>query len=117
GAGNRRQAQVRTPRQGVEPRVAPVAVRPPYRATAAALLATLAVSQALPWAERAFGSNVPPLFAKLHPSAGPWLPLALGVAGVAWFAVPRLEGVRPAVFLVAVVALGWALAVALAAQG
>jgi len=80
------------------------------------LLAAVAVSQALPWAERAFGSNVPPLFAKLDPAVGPWLPVALAVAGVAWLVVPRLTGASPVLFLTSVVVLAWALAVALAAQ-
>jgi hypothetical protein len=117
-----RNAEARTPRSAIEPPVTrpvdpPVARRPSYQGAAAVLLATLAISQALPWAKRAFGSNVPPLFAKLHPGVGPWLPLALALAVLAWYAVPRLEGVRPTVFLLATMAMAWALAVALAAQG
>jgi methylthioxylose transferase len=82
----------------------------------AALLATFALSQALPWAERAFGSNVPPLFAKVHPSIGPWLALALAIGGLAWLAVRRLVHAPTPVFLVTLVAGGWAFAVVLAAQ-
>jgi hypothetical protein len=97
------------------PRSSTVAA-PPYRTTAAVLLATLALSQALPWAERAFGSNVPPLFAKLHPSVGPWLPLALAVGALAWFVIRRAADSPTTAFLATAVLAGWATAVALAAQ-
>ncbi len=89
---------------------------PPYRTTAAVLLATLALSQVLPWAQRAFGSNVPPLFAKVHPSIGPWLPLALVAGALAWLVIRRAADAPIGAFLGTAVLAGWATAVALAAQ-
>src|SRR5262252_5078892 len=50
---------------------------PPYLLVAIVLVGSMAVSQAIPWAQDAFAGNVPPLLAQLHPSVGPWLPLAL----------------------------------------
>src|SRR5215471_18516307 len=50
---------------------------PPYLLVAIVLVGSMVVSQAIPWAKHAFAGNVPPLLAQLHPSVGPWLPLAL----------------------------------------
>jgi methylthioxylose transferase len=95
------------------PRAVPA---PPYRTTAAVLLATLVVSQVVPWAERAFGSNVPPLFAKLHPAVGPWLPLALVAGVLSWLVIRRAADAGTLVFLATAVLAGWATAVTVAAQ-
>ncbi len=89
---------------------------PPYLATTIVLLGVIAVSQGLPWAEHAFGGNVPPLFARLSPGAGPWLIVALGVVALAWFVLPPLFVANRGVFLVGIVASGWIVAIAIAIQ-
>jgi methylthioxylose transferase len=94
----------------------PVNERPPYVATAVALLAVLGVSQAIPFAKHAFGGNVPPLFARLSPSAGPWIVLAIVLVTAAWFGLPRLLEASVWTFLAGIVAFGLALALALSVQ-
>ena len=90
--------------------------RPPYASTAAVLLGVVAVSQALPVAERAFGGDVPPLFAQLHPSIGPGLVAVAALAAAGWWGLPRLSRLRRAAFLVVLVLFAWTFAVALAAS-
>ena len=89
---------------------------PPYLATAAILLGSVVVSQLLPGAKRAFGGNVPPLFARLSPSVGLGIVLPIALLVVVWVALPVLLGVRILPFLLAVVAFAWVFSVALAAQ-
>src|SRR5262245_56398753 len=76
----------------------------------------MAVSQAIPWSKVAIAGNVPPLLAQLHPSVGPWLPVAIVAIVAAVVVLPRsLEWPRWA-FLTAAVGFGFAIAVALAAE-
>jgi hypothetical protein len=89
---------------------------PPYLVVAIVLVGCMAVSQAIPWAKDAFAGNVPPLLAQLHPSVGPWLPLAV-------ISILVMLGVLPGAmrwpawqFLTAGILLGWLVAVTLAAQ-
>jgi hypothetical protein len=88
----------------------------PYVWTAVAVLAFVAVSQLIPAARAHFPSNLPPLFLRWHPAAGPGVvvPLALAIAFVA--AVPRLLGMRPAALLTILVVFAWIFAMALAVQ-
>ena len=89
---------------------------PPYVLVTAVLLGSMVVSQAIPWAKRALAGDVPPLLAQLHPSVGPWLPLAIAAIAAALFVVPAvLTWSRPA-FLATVVAMGMAVTVALAVE-
>ena len=92
------------------------ATRPPYAATAAVLLGFVALSQVLPAAKRAFGGNVPPLFAKAHPSVGPWVVLAVAVMGCGILALPRVMRAPTWLFIVCTVGFAWVLALALAAS-
>ena len=89
---------------------------PPYLLVAIVLLGSMVVSQAIPWAQDAFAGNVPPLLAKLHPSIGPWLPIAL-------VSILLMVGILPGAvrwpawqFLAVGILLGWLVAVTLAAQ-
>ena len=89
---------------------------PPYRLTAGLLLGSILVSQAIPVAKDHFAGNVPPLLAQLHPSVGPWLVIAVAAVLSMIALLPRaLEWGRTA-FLATVVAAGWVVSVALAAQ-
>jgi hypothetical protein len=95
---------------------AAAAARPPFVLVTIVLIGSMLVSQAIPWAKRAFAGDVPPLLAQLHPSVGPWLPLALvAVAAAAWLLPLSLAWPR-VVFLVTVVAIGFAVTVTLAAE-
>jgi hypothetical protein len=89
---------------------------PPYLLTALVLLGSMAVSQAIPWAKRAMGGNVPPLLAQLHPSAGPWLALAIAAILAAIVILPRSVTWPRAGFLATAVAAGFVISVALAAE-
>jgi methylthioxylose transferase len=90
--------------------------RPPFLLTALLLVGTMVVCQAIPWASVAIAGNVPPLLAQLHPSVGPWLPVAIALIVAAIAILPRsLEWPRWA-FLSTAVGLGFVIAVALAAE-
>jgi hypothetical protein len=89
---------------------------PPYLLTALALLGSMAVSQAIPWAKRAIAGDVPPLLAQLHPSVGPWLPLAIVAVVAALLILPRSLAWPTWRFLVGAVVMGFAVAVALAVE-
>lgn len=91
-------------------------MRPPYAPVALLLLGTIAVSQALPWAGRAFGGNVPPLFARFEPSLGPGIVAALAIAAAGVALVPAALTAPRWALLAATVLLAWLLALALAAQ-
>jgi hypothetical protein len=107
------------PRRRVAPPIGPDTVptdHPPYLTTTLVLVGVIALSQAIPWAQRAFGGNVPPLFARLSPSVGPGLVVAVALVGSAWVVVPWLLRARTAVFLAGIVAFGWVVAVVLAIQ-
>ncbi|HXY71009.1 MAG TPA: glycosyltransferase family 39 protein [Actinomycetota bacterium] len=97
-------------------RPASAEAHPPYVLVTVVLIGSMAVSQAIPWAKKAFAGDVPPLLAQLHPSIGPWLPLAVVAiaVGVVVFP-PALEWPRTA-FLVTVVAIGMAITVTMAAE-
>jgi len=89
---------------------------PPFLLTTVVLLGSMIVSQAMPWAKEAIAGNVPPLLAQLHPSIGPWLPLAIAAILAAIVLLPvSLAWSRPA-FLIGVVSIGFAVAVLLAVQ-
>jgi len=90
--------------------------RPPYAATAIALMGFALVSLAIPAATQAFGGNVPPLFARWDPSIGPLIVVPILMAAAAWWIVPRLPRVPRWAMLGGAVAFGWAFALALAAQ-
>ena len=90
--------------------------RPPFVLVTLVLLGCMAVSQAIPWAKEAIAGNVPPLLAQLHPSAGPWLPLALAALFAAVVLLPRSVTWPRTAFLAGVVAIGFAVTVTLAAQ-
>jgi methylthioxylose transferase len=90
--------------------------RPPYVAVALVFLAAVAVSQAIPWASRAFGGNVPPLFARIQAVVGPGLPAVLLLAALGWWLAPRVLTLPRWVVLAGTVAFAWVLALALAAQ-
>jgi hypothetical protein len=89
---------------------------PPYILTALVLLGSMAVSQAIPWAKRAIAGDVPPLLAQLHPSVGPWLPLAIVVVVVALLILLRSLAWPTWRFLIAAVPMGFAVAIALAVE-
>ena len=90
--------------------------RPPYASTAAVLLGVVAVSQVVPVAKRAFGGDVPPLFAQLHPSIGAGLVVVAALAAAGWLGLPRLSRLPRAAFLAVLVLFAWTFAVALAAS-
>jgi methylthioxylose transferase len=90
--------------------------RPPYRLTAALLIGSMIVCQAIPWSQQAIAGNVPPLLAQLHPSAGPWLPVAIVALAVMLLVLPRsLDWPRWA-FLATAVGVGFVVSVSLAAE-
>jgi methylthioxylose transferase len=91
-------------------------IRPPYLLTAVVLVGSMVVSQAAPWAKQAIAGNVPPLLAQLHPSIGPWLPIAILAAVAAVVVLPRSLSWSRTGFLVTAVAFGFAISVALAAE-
>jgi hypothetical protein len=76
----------------------------------------MVVSQAIPWAKDAFAGNVPPLLAQLHPSVGPWLPLALVSILVVIAILPGAIRWPTWQFLTVGILLGWLVAVTLAAE-
>ncbi|HYV00941.1 MAG TPA: hypothetical protein VEM93_01150, partial [Actinomycetota bacterium] len=108
--------QRRAHRERREASLAGAGVRPPYGATAAILLGSVVVSQAIPLAKRAFGGNVPPLFARLSPSIGPGILVVVALIVLATAAWHRLLRAPTWAFLVLTVTFGWVFAVALAAQ-
>ena len=89
---------------------------PPYLLTALVLLGSMAVSQAIPWAKRAIAGDVPPLLAQLHPSVGPWLPLAIVAVVAALLILPRSLAWPTWRYLIAAIVMGFAVAVALAVE-
>jgi methylthioxylose transferase len=89
---------------------------PPYLLVAIVLVGSMAVSQAIPWAKHAFAGNVPPLLAQLHPSVGPWLPLALISILLTVAILPPAVRWPAWQFLAVSILLGWLVAVTLAAQ-
>ena len=95
---------------------AAAAARPPYVLVTVVLIGSMLVSQAIPWAKRAFAGDVPPLLAQLHPSIGPWLPLAVAALAAAVWLLPLSPAWPRAVFLVGVVGIGFAVTVTLAAE-
>jgi hypothetical protein len=90
--------------------------RPPYRITALFLLGSIGLSQAIPWAKQGLAGNVPPLLAQLHPSVGPWLPLAAAALVAMLVVLPRSLSWPRWRFLLTGIALGWIAAIALAAE-
>jgi hypothetical protein len=78
------------------------------------MLGVLAVSQAIPMAEREFGGNVPPLYALLSPRAGPFLILALALAAATCWIWPRMLRLPTWWYLTAAVGAAFCLAVAIA---
>lgn len=89
---------------------------PPYLLVALALLGCMVVSQAIPWAKDAFAGNMPPLLAQLHPSVGPWLPLAVIAILAAIAILPGAMRWPTWQFLTVAILLGWVVAVTLAAE-
>jgi len=97
-------------------RPASAEARPPYVLVTAVLVGSMIVSQAIPWAKKAFAGDVPPLLAQLHPSVGPWLPLAIVAIAVGVVVLPSSLAWPRAAFLVTAVAIGLAITVTLAAE-
>jgi hypothetical protein len=88
--------------------------RHPYAAVALGMLSVLAVSQALPMARRAFGGNVPPLYAVLSPRAGPVLVPAVALAAGTCWIWPRALRLPTWAYLTIAVGCAFGLAVAIA---
>jgi hypothetical protein len=90
--------------------------RVPSVATAAALLAFVAISQLIPAARIHFPSNLPPLFLRWDPVVGPRViaPIVLAIVGIA--AAPRMLELPPWKLLAVLVAFAWVFAIALAVQ-
>jgi hypothetical protein len=89
---------------------------PPYLLVAIVLVGSMVVSQAIPWAEDAFAGNVPPLLAQLHPSIGPWLPLAIIAILAAIAILPGAMRWPTWQFLTVAILLAWVVAVTLSAE-
>jgi len=90
--------------------------RPPYVSTGLALAGFAVLSRFLPWAHRAFGGDVPPLFAEIQTSLGPAIVVPVTLAVGLWIAFPRLERLPRPTFLAALAVFGWISAVSLSAQ-
>jgi hypothetical protein len=101
---------------GTAPRRVASTASPPYLLVAVVLLGCMAVSQAIPWAKDAFAGNVPPLLAQLHPSVGPWLPLAVIAMLAAIAILPGAMRWPVWQFLTVTILLGWIVAITLAAE-
>jgi hypothetical protein len=86
----------------------------PYAPVALGMLGVLAVSQALPMAKRAFGGNVPPLYAVLSPRAGPVLVPAVALAAGTWWIWPRVLRLPTWAYLTVAVGVAFGLAVVIA---
>jgi methylthioxylose transferase len=90
--------------------------RPPFLLTAVLLVGTMIVCQAIPWSQQDIAGDVPPLLAQLHPSIGPWLPIAIVAITAMLMVLPlSLDWPRWA-FLATAVGLGFAVSVSLAAE-
>jgi hypothetical protein len=75
---------------------------------------SVAISAILPAAHRAFGGDVPPLFASFRPSIGIGIVVPIGLIALAWWGSRRLADAPTWVFLAALVAFTWVFAVSLA---
>jgi methylthioxylose transferase len=91
--------------------------RPPYAATAAFLVLSIAVSKLLPAATKRFPSDLPPSFVQWDPLIGWRIAVPLVLTAGAVVALPRLLRLHRRAFLAGLVAFTWIFAVGLAVEG